>query len=235
MLHLPQTNREELLDLNRGSLDDVRESLADIRLINTWLGGTRVACASVFSLLKKYGVKQATILDIGTGSADIPQRLVEQGKQRGIGLQVLALDCSARHLQVARERVGNAREISLIQGDAFHLPLRDRSVDIVLASLFLHHFRPEPMLQILREWERVSRIGWVANDLVRHPLPLAFFRATGPVFARSYITRHDGAASIRRAYTVPEMQKIVRREYPRAIVREHFPFRLSIVRDKSHE
>ncbi len=231
-LKIPQTNREELLDQNSGSLNDVRQSLADIRRINMWLGGARVSCNGVFDLLEKRGLKSATILDVGTGSADIPQRLIEQGARRGYSLKVLALDVSARHLQVATEYVGGIREIELIQGDAFALPMENNSVDIVVSSLFLHHFRAPQIIEILREWERVARLGWVANDLVRHPLAMAFFRATGPIFARSYLTRHDGAASIRRAYTAPEMRAIVQSEFSRAQVREHFPYRLSIVREK---
>lgn len=232
MLKIPQSNREELLDLNRGTLADVRQSLADIRRINAWLGGTRVTCNGVFGLLNKRGLQSATILDVGTGSADIPQRLVEQGKQRGLAVKVLALDVSERHLEIAREYVGGIGEIELVQGNAFALPLEDKSVDVVVASLFLHHFRAPQILEILHEWERVARVGWIANDLVRHPLALAFFRMTGPVFARNYLTRHDGAASIRRAYTVAEMQSILRREFPAARVRGHFPYRLSIVREK---
>jgi ubiquinone/menaquinone biosynthesis C-methylase UbiE len=232
MLSLPQSNREELLDLNRGSLTDVRRSLADIRRINKWLGGARVACEGVFDLIEKHGLKTATILDVGTGSADIPQRLVEQGKARGMNLKIYALDCSARHLQIAREYVGGVREIELIQGDAFALPFEEQSIDIVTASLFLHHFRAAQILQLLNEWERVARVGWVANDLVRHGLPLAFFRMTGPIFARSYLTRLDGAASIRRAYTVEEMREIVKQKYPSVRVRGHVPYRLSIVREK---
>lgn len=232
MIHLPQTNREELLDQNRGSLADVRQSLADIRRINAWLGGTRVACNAVLDLLSRRGLKTATILDVGTGSADIPQRLAEQGTKRGLSLKVVALDVSERHLEIAREYVGDIPQIELMQGDAFHLPLEKASVDIVVSSLFLHHFRAPQIVEILREWERVSRVGWVANDLVRHPFALVFFRATGPIFARSYLTRYDGAASIRRAYTVAEMRDIVREEFPRAQVHEHFPYRLSIVRKK---
>lgn len=240
MLHLSQSNREELLDLNQGSLADVRQSLADIRRINAWLGGAQVTCNAVFDLLQKRGVGKrqgvgkspAVILDIGTGSADIPQRLIEQGRKRDLNLKVLALDVSARHLQIAHEYVGAMPEIELIQGDAFALPVEDNSVDIVVASLFLHHFRPPQILAILREWERVARVGWVANDTVRHPLAMAFFRATGPIFARNYLTRHDGAASIRRAYTVAEMRSLVQSEFPTARVRGHFPYRLSIVREK---
>ena len=232
MLKIPQSNREELLDQNRGSLSDVRQSLSDIRRINAWLGGARVACEGVFDLLEKRGLKRATILDVGTGSADIPQRLIEQGKKRGLQLKIIALDLSERHLQIANEYVGDLREIELVQGDALALPLENKSVDVVVSSLFLHHFRAPQILEILREWERVSRLGWVANDLIRHPFALVFFRATGPIFARSYLTRYDGAASVRRAYTLAEMRALVQSEFPQAQVREHFPYRLSVVREK---
>lgn len=232
MFHLPQSNCEELLDQNRGSLAEVRQSLQDIRRINAWLGGTHLTCRAVFDLSTKRGTQSATILDVGTGSADIPQALVEQGRRRGYDLKVIALDLSERHLQIAREYVGDMKEIELLQGDAFALPLEKQSMDIVVSSLFLHHFRAPQILKILSEWERVARWGWMANDLVRHPLAMAFFRATGPIFARSYLTRHDGAASIRRAYTTTEMRAIVQKQFPQAVVREHFPYRLSIIREK---
>jgi hypothetical protein len=233
----PQVNREELLDLHRGTLPQVRRSLHDIRRINTYLGGASVVCNATMEMLQKHHLQSATVLDIGTGSADIPVRLLQLGQSRNIALQVLALDNNARHLQVAREDLNQQQLMSvtvhLLQADAFCLPLRDNAVDIVVSSLFLHHFRGPQVVQLLREFHRVSRVGWVMNDLVRHYVPLIFFRLTKPIFARSYITRHDGEASLRRGYTADEMQRIVR-EAPelRARVCEHFPYRMSIVGEK---
>jgi SAM-dependent methyltransferase len=232
----PQTDREELLDLQRGTLSQVRRSLHDIRRINTYLGGARVACNATMVMLQKHKLQNATVLDIGTGSADIPMRLVQLAQSRNIDLRVLALDNNVRHLQVAREDLSQqplAENVHLLQADAFRLPLRDNAVDIVVSSLFLHHFRPPQIVQLLREFNRVSRTGWAMNDLVRHYVPLVFFRLTKPLFACSYITRHDGEASLRRGYTIGEMQRIVC-EGPelRAVVREHFPYRMSIVGEK---
>ena len=238
---LPQSERAELLDLGRGSLAEARASLHDIRRINTYLGGTRVICDEVFSMMQKHDVGRATILDIGTGSADIPIQLCREAKRREIDLRVLALDVNARHLRVAREDLQRAREkrVHLLQADAFRLPLRDEGVDIVVSSLFLHHFRAPQIHQLLAEFERVSRLGWVSNDLVRHRVPLWFFRLTRPLFARSYITRHDGEASLRRGYTPAEMRLIVRQSPLSQVraqtqVRTHFPFRMSLVRDKKN-
>ncbi len=69
-------------------------------------------------------------------------------------------------------------------------------------------------------------------DLVRHPLPYWFMRATSPVFARSRITRHDAAVSFRRAYRPHEIQGIVAAAgFEQARVYTHFPYRMVVVID----
>ena len=230
-----QINHEELLDLGEGSPAEVRRSLHDIRRINTYLGGARVVMTETFRLLESHNRNQrtATILDVGTGSADIPLRLVQAGRQRHFDLHLIALDNNWRHLETARAAIAGSPNIHLLQGDAFQIPLADNSVDIVIASLFLHHFRPPQIDLLLHEFHRVSRVGWVINDLVRHYVPLIFFRLTAPIFARSYITRHDGTASILRGYTTAEMRRIVAAlGLPGITVRDHFPYRMSIVGKK---
>ena len=234
-----QTDREELLDRNFGTLSEVRRSLHDIRRINVYLGGARVVMEPALSMLKKRGLRRATILDLGTGCADIPLRLQRDAARLGIEARVIGLDINARHLRVAREDLATARvlapreNIQLLRGDAFHLPLKNDSVDIVISSLFLHHFRAPQIAELLRECERVSRVGFVMNDLVRHNVPLIFFRLTRPIFARSYLTRHDGEASLWRGYTADEMRKIVDGAgIEGARVASHFPFRLSVTREK---
>ena len=230
---LRQTDRAELLDLNRGTIPQVRCSLHDMRRINNYLGGTRMVCRPALQMLRENGCHHATLLDIGTGSADIPLRLVRYARSEGIALRVLALDLNPRHLRIAREHVADEDAVHLLQADAFRLPLGDGSVDGVLSSLFLHHFRPPQIVQLWREFDRVSRFGWVMNDLVRSHVPLAFFRLSAPIFARSYLTRHDGVASIRRAYTVREMQEIVARAGLKSTqVRSCFPYRMSVIRRK---
>jgi len=225
-----QVDRPELLDMGRGTHAQVRQSLHDIQRINTYLGGATVVLDGTMQLLQKHRLRQASILDIGTGSAYIPQRLVALAARRQINLQAVALDNSFRHLKIAREDIGNASALNLLQADAFRLPLPDNSVDIVISSLFLHHFRPEQIVLLLNEFTRVARVGWVMGDLVRHYVPLVFFRLAWPVFARSHLTRHDGTASLLRGYTVDEMQQIVTQCQARDIaVNTHFPYRMSVV------
>lgn len=223
----PQRDRAELLDLHAGSRAEVRRSLRDIARINTFLGGTQLSLNAIFSLLETSQKSAARVLDIGTGVGDIPFQLCQKATRRGWEIQTVGLDINARHLEIARHELPRGAGVLLLQGDAFRLPFADQSMDIVHSSLFLHHFRPPEIQQLLREFSRVSKIGWVMNDLERHGLPLWFFRTTWPIFARSYITRLDGTASIRRAYTLNEMKKIIN-DFPGAQAEQKFPFRLCV-------
>lgn len=228
----PQRDRAELLDLHYGSRAEVVRSLRDIRRINTFLGGTKLSTDTVFSMLEKTSLVRdpqhaASVLDIGTGIGDIPWQLQQRGARRGWKLETYGMDVSARHLEIAREELPCNSQVLLLRGDAFRLPFGDASVDIVHSSLLLHHFRPPQILSLLSEFSRVARVGWVMNDIERHGLPAWFFRTTWPVFARSPITRLDGIASIRRAYTLHEMRHIVR-EFAGARVERKLPFRLCV-------
>lgn len=221
----PQRDREELLDLHQGSRAEVRRSLRDIARINNILGGTKISTDAIFAMLEDARKYDASVLDIGAGIGDIPLHLQQSAARRGLKLQTFALDLNARHLEIAREELPDRSGVLLLRGDAFRLPFADESVDVVHSSLFLHHFRPSEIQVLLREFSRVSKVGWVMNDLERHGLPLWFFRTTWPIFARSYITRLDGTASIRRAYTFEEMRDVIR-EFENTKIKRRFPFRL---------
>ncbi len=227
---LVQRNRAELLDQKKGSQREVEKSLRDIARINRYLGGAKVVADALWPLLQ--GRKSATILDIGTGSADIPRFLIGEAARRGIELTIVAADLLESHLRVAKRDSAAFATLFPLGADAFSLPIRDGGVDVVLASLFLHHFRAPQIETLFREFARVSRLGFIANDTTRDAVPLAFFRLTAPIFAKSYLTRYDAVASIQRAYTVPEMRVIVESSGVAAKVSEHFPYRLSVVHQK---
>ena len=230
MFPLPQREKPELLDLHAGNLSEVRRSLGDIRRINTYMGGAKPVCDATWNLLGDR--KRATVLDIGTGNADIPLRLVSQARKRGVDLKAIGLDINERHLQIAREDTVGQAAISLLGADAFRLPLADQSVDVVISTLFLHHFRAAQIQALLAEFSRVARVGWTMHDQVRDALPLWFFRVARPVLARSYLTRYDAVASIYRAYTPDEMRAIVA-PVAGARVATHFPYRLSVTWERA--
>ena len=97
-------------------------------------------------------------------------------------------------------------------------PSRDRSVDVVLSTLFLHHFSPAEAATLLAEARRVAASAVVALDLTRHRLALAAISVVGPVAFRSRLSVADGKTSVRQAYTPDEIAAIAAPVLPGARV-----------------
>ncbi len=217
-----RVEQDELLDTGYGSEGEVRASLDDLWRINRYLGGIR---ALTVHLDRRLWGQARTVLDIGSGSGEIAALIAARYPQ----CRVMALDNSRRHLVVAREKVG--RSVMLVQADAGHLPFGANSVDYVVSSLFLHHLGPDAVAGLLRRAYEIARCGVVMSDLVRGRVPLMAFRCITPLV--SPITRHDGAVSVRRAYTVSEMRELAARAGLRhGRVRGHPMFRMTLTVDK---
>jgi SAM-dependent methyltransferase len=197
-----------------GPLDDeaaLRGNLRDLARINRWMGGTRASHRALDRLLAGRTVPH-TILDVGTGAADIPVALLEQATKSGRRLRITAVDSRPEVLDAARAidpRLDRTLDLDLVVSDGRSLPWPDRSFDVVHASLVVHHLEPPEALAFLREAARVARIGVVVNDLVRARRHWIGARVLLALVTRNRFTRHDGPLSVRRAYTRMELRALL--------------------------
>lgn len=200
-------------------------NLRDIRRLNRYTGGTRLAVRTLLPLLPD---RQSSLLDVATGSADIPRALRRAAVTKGRRVEVTAVDLSPEVLMEAgADRDGT---VKLMQADARQLPFADEQFDVVSLFLALHHFDPTEAAQVLREMWRVASVGIVVTDLSRSvPAYLGVWLLTRTM-ARNRLTKHDGPLSVLRAYTVAEVRELARQAgLPVALVRRHGPARLSLV------
>lgn len=197
----------ELLDAPDLDPIELAGNLRDLTRLNRLPGGASASIAAIEALLG--GVQAASILDVGTGAGDLPAHFARHARRQGWRWRVIALDNRAEVLHHAAPVVGDDVDIALIRGEAADLPLEDASVDVVHSSLLLHHFAPEEAVAVLAEMRRVARRGVVVNDLRRGLLP---FLLTAPLvlaLGRAAMTRHDGLVSLRRAYTLRELDLLL--------------------------
>jgi SAM-dependent methyltransferase len=190
----------------------VGASLADLRAINRLLGYRAGVVADVWPLVLGAAAARgaATVLDCGAGSGDIALALARRAEREGVPVTVLALDNHPAVLAAARRHVAGApaaprRRVRLLLGDGLRLPLAGQSVDVALASLFLHHLDGDLAVALMAELARVARVGVVVSDLVRHPLALLGIRLLTRLGPFHPMTRHDGPLSVQRAYTEGEL------------------------------
>jgi ubiquinone/menaquinone biosynthesis C-methylase UbiE len=194
----------ELLDDDRGSPQEIARSLDDLWRINRWLGGVH----STLQLLGNYFARthkhSARILDVGAGDSRLAMRLQEELRRRKIGAQFVALDRRLSHL---RNGHPVSPKVPAIVADVYDLPFAENSFDVVICNLFFHHFSGADAVTLLRRLAEVARDAVIINDLERSLLPYLFIRVAYP-FARSRITRNDGPASVRQAYTREELREL---------------------------
>jgi SAM-dependent methyltransferase len=147
---------------------------------------------------------RATLLDIGTGLADLPWRAREIARRRGLALQTIALDGAFTLIAAARHRVNVA-----VCGNALTLPFADRSVDIALCSQLLHHFDHDRCLALISEMDRVARHRVIISDLRRSWIAASGFSLAAFALRFHPITRHDGRLSVLRGFTEGELGGMV--------------------------
>ncbi len=212
---------QEMLDVGAGSDAEVAESLADLRRINRFLGGRGVLRKLLREQVRRTGLRAFSLLDVATGSGDLPAAVRRWYPQA----HVTALELHLRHLRLAQ-----TPGVGLVCGNAFHAPFATRSFDFVAVSLFLHHWPDVEVPHLLHELARLARRALLINDLDRHWVPFYFLRWTAPLFARSPITRFDGPASVQRAFGPGELKQAAGEAGFRHFrTRWHVPFRRSLV------
>jgi len=216
--------------LDASSFDDkaIRDNLRDIRFINRVLGWTTFTTRQVVSSLRALGPAEVRVLDIASGSADIPLAVARRARRTGIDLKIVVSDISSQIVDAARRQAAGTPSIVVEKADALDLPYADGSFDIVLCTLALHHFAPDEGVALLQSMARVGRRVLVF-DIARSPLAYAGAVALTRLLPMNAMTRHDAPVSVRRAYTVAEVRDLVARAgLPRESVHGTFPFRLVV-------
>ena len=235
MSTLPRAAGRELMDEPAQDRGELERSLADIRAVNRWLGGTRVVLHHLEELFERHPRPSYRILDVATGSGDIPLRVARWARERDVQVEIVATDNHATTLELARAHTAQEPAVRTETADALALPWPDDSFDVALLSTALHHFDDErDCLRVLREMHRVSRIGLIVNDLARSRTALLGARLLAATAWRTHpVTRHDGPLSVRRAFTPDELRALAARAgFQEAEVRAHVPFRVALVVEK---
>ncbi len=226
MLIPARVDTPELLDLGMGTEADVATNLREMWRINRYLGGLSALTSHLYPRLQHPNM---TLADLGTGSGHIPHLLAAWARQRQISLTILGLDVSHRNLGTVQKN----GHVNFILADAGQLPFAKNQIDYFISSLFLHHLQPEQLVHLLRSTFHLARRGIIMSDLVRGWLPMAAFKLIQPIFARNFLTRHDGMVSIRRAYTPAELKTLAHMAGLSHIqVYTHFPWRMTLVAEK---
>lgn len=224
-------NRPELMDQPAVPEAELAADLRNLAWINALLGGIAVVRAHLPPARKGQEGEQRTpltVLDVATGGGDIPRWLARREKGR---ILLLAGDLHPQMLDLAR-RWSRGLPIRFLRLDARRLPFRDRSVDVVLCSLMLHHLTEADAAGALRELARVVRRRLIVNDLRRSRVAYCLIWLITR-FSRNRLTRYDSPVSVERAFTPGELTALAREAglegTGRVRIYRHLYYRMALV------
>lgn len=144
--------------------------------------GARSASRSVVGYLKRWSKSWSsdqvvTMLDISTGSVDVPVMVRKWALASGVAMRVMCVVPSGRSLELARESVRSASQqdarlgegIELQQANALKLTetFEPQSVDYVHAGALLRDLHEIELMTMLRIMDRLASKGIIWTGLVQ--------------------------------------------------------------------
>ncbi len=193
----------ELMDRPQPVSDELERDLHNIRRFNRWFGSYRL-----ISFFLRRWVKSGTrlrIVDLATGSGDIPRLIADYARNIGADVRIDALDQQAATLKIARKLNADYPNIAFIKANILDWEPPE-PYDIVLCTMALHHFSESDAVRVLRRCRELSRKLVLVSDLRRALLgTIGVYLLTATMF-REPMTKHDARLSMVRAFSFSEMR-----------------------------
>lgn len=210
--------------------DQLYRTLTQFQLVNRIFSRYRsVLTRSVLQDMAKDSSRSYRLADLGAGGCDIARWLIRRCRERGLRLAISAVEHDPRAARYARAANAGYSEIQVVEADALNGELW-KGADYIFANHLLHHLSNEECIELLRQIDRSGSRQYLLSDLIRSAWAYYGFQfAASPFFCHSFVV-HDGLASIRRGFTLPEVRSLVRAAapiHPIAISR-HLPSRFVI-------
>ena len=209
---------------------DVEAALTEIAYVNRFLGGIPTTLAALRQCAGLQPGQSLSLLDLGTGAADIPVAIVRWARARDIDVHIDAVDVNPAICALARDNVAAYPEITIHEADVFALPFVPESFDFVHCAMFLHHFPQAEAAQILRIMHQFARKGVIVNDLHRHRMAFYAIKWLARILSRSPMFRHDAPLSVLRGFRRRDFEELAHLSgLDRLVIKRRWPFRFLVI------
>src|SRR5213083_2500760 len=211
----------EMMDRDQPVSAELECDLKRIRQLNRWFGSYRLVLDFVRDWIKP--ADKLRIVDLATGSGDIPRLIVDYARKINATVEMDALDRQPATLEIARRLSADYPEISYREADILEWN-SVQAYDIALCTLALHHFSNEDAARILHKCREASQGFVLVSDLRRSFSLVAGVYVLTTLIFREPMTRYDARLSVARAFSFSEMRNLARKAGWQDFGHKKFPF-----------
>ena len=198
---------EELMDRLDADPQRLKKTIEQFDLLNRLF-------ASALPLFKKHLLplilaepqRTWTILDFGSGGGDTDRAVVRLCRKKGLKVKITALDVDPRVLPWAQHLSRDYPEITPVTGSVFDLDTLG-DFDFIVSNHTLHHFTYPRVRRTVELCLAHARRGFLLNDLRRSFWAYVGYTIFTGLFVKDSLAFDDGRLSIRRGFTVAELEK----------------------------
>jgi SAM-dependent methyltransferase len=198
----------ELMDRPQPVTAELVSDLRNLRQFNRHFGSYALTTCFLRRWIRP-GMR-LRVLDLATGSGDIPRLVVDYARKTGAMVTVDAIDQQSSTLEIAHGLSADYPEIDFKLGDALFFG-EEGQYDIVLSSLALHHFDETAAVRMLERCRHLSRRFVLISDLRRGFLATVGVYLLTALIYREAMTRVDARLSAARAFSFREFGSLAER------------------------
>ena len=196
-----RSTNKELLDFEVDKKDLIL-NLKELHLINKLLGGYRITKDALRQLKKD----QITLVDLGSGGGDTLHEISRWCHSNNIESTLVGIDLKRDCVEYAQSHLND--KLTFIQDDYRNYSKYVKNVDVLHASLFVHHLSNEEIIELIK-FALENNTTLIVNDLERNPFAYYSIKWITYFFANSHLVKNDAPLSVLRGFKRKEWKHLL--------------------------
>jgi 2-polyprenyl-3-methyl-5-hydroxy-6-metoxy-1,4-benzoquinol methylase len=190
-------------DLPSAEIDPVLDGLGKM---NALFGGHQ----SLIKALKLFPVQNGnSISDWGCGGGDVLIAIAKWAQKNNINLKLNGVDAAPAAINFARQQSKAFTHISYAKADVLLVDYEPDKFDIIVSSLFTHHFADDEWIALVGKMNNTARRGVIITDLHRHWILYYAVKMITRLFTRNKMAQNDGPLSVQRSFKKHELKTLL--------------------------
>ena len=197
----------EKMDMPEVPVDQTRQALRELEMVNKLLGGYHVILDALNQL--KWNDQPYTIMDLGIGGGDMLRAIAQWAEKNKRKVNLIGIDWNPVMTDYAKEHSKEFSNIQFKTMNVFDAQLLNEKADITMNSLFCHHFDNNELVDLIKRMNQLASRAVIINDLHRHWFAFYSIKIITAVFSKTYLVKYDGPLSVARSLKRKEWKAIL--------------------------